>query len=164
TLPAVAGAGTLLVPAALAGRPGSQTAALAVAVVLLAWHVVVARAGGTRGRGVAGLATEAFGARAGQAAHALYFAGIASGQAAVAGAAGEFAADGRASAAVSAGVLAVAAACAHAGLLPGPPRRMRHVAVVRLTVVLLLTAAWWLLMPGCCPARPAECGMSRWCG
>ncbi|WP_245182099.1 hypothetical protein [Streptomyces montanisoli] len=142
TLLAVAGAGTLLVPAALAGRPGTQWAALAAGVVLLVWHVLVARAGGTRGRGVAGLAAEAFGPRAEVAVHVLYFAGIACGQAAVAGAAGEFAADGRAATVVSAAVLLVAGGCAHAGLLPGPGGR-----ATRLAAVLLLTAAWWLL-PG----------------
>ncbi|MGW2211318.1 hypothetical protein [Streptomyces sp. NPDC001781] len=142
TLLAVAGAGTLLVPAALAGRPGTQGAAAVAAVLLLAWHVLVARAGGTRGRGAAGLAAEAFGPRAGRAVHLLYFAGIACGQAAVAGAAGEFAADGPAATAVAAGVLLTAAACAHAGLLPAPRAR-----TVRLAAVLALTAAWWLL-PG----------------
>ncbi|MFF3323009.1 hypothetical protein [Streptomyces sp. NPDC002889] len=142
TLLAVAGAGTLLVPAALAGRPGTEAAALAVALVLLAWHVLIARAGGTRGRGAAGLVADVYGPRAGRAVHACYFAGIACGQAAVAGAAGEFAADGRAAGAVAAGVLAVAAGSAAAGLLPGPRGRR-----LRLAAVLLLTAGWWTL-PG----------------
>ncbi|MGW6564477.1 hypothetical protein [Streptomyces sp. NPDC054975] len=142
TLLAVAGAGTLLVPAALAGRPGTQAAALVVAVVLLAWHVLIARAGGTRGRGAAGLVTDVYGPRAGRAVHACYFAGIACGQAAVAGAAGEFAADGPAAGAVAAGVLAVGAGAAAAGRLPGPRGRR-----LRLAAVLLLTAGWWTL-PG----------------
>ncbi|MFI5801297.1 hypothetical protein [Streptomyces sp. NPDC051561] len=142
TLLAAAGAGTLLVPAALEGRAGAPFTASAVAAFLLAWYVLVARAGGTRGRGVAGLVAEAWGPVAGRAVHACYFTGIACGQAAVAGAAGEFAADGTAATLVAAAVLAVATGCAVSGVLPGPRGRR-----LRLVSVLALTAGWWLL-PG----------------
>ncbi|MGD9485977.1 hypothetical protein WDH52_22480 [Streptomyces sp. TRM70308] len=139
TLTGVLGAGTLLVPAALVGAPGAWGLSLAVAAGLALWCLLVAAAGGTRPGGAAALAGARLGPGAARLVHALYFGGIAAGQAALVTAAGQFAADGRAARWVAVGVLGGAAVCVAAGWTPPPlARRLRLAAVVLLAGVLWL--------------------------
>lgn len=133
TTRAVLGAGTLLVPAALAP---AQTVSLALAAVLFAWCLLLTAAGGTRTAGPTSFVERRLGPRAARAVQTLYFAGFATGQAAIASAAGEFAADGTTAHIVAAAVLTVAAALTQ---LQMPPWALRF----RLAAVLALTAAWW---------------------
>ncbi|MFD6417774.1 hypothetical protein [Streptomyces sp. NPDC060194] len=139
---AVLGAGSLLVPAALAPVPAAVPLGLAAA--LLGWHLLLTRAGGTVPGGPVAAAGRWGGPRLERALHAVYFGGFACGQAAVAAAAGEFAADGAAARWTALAVLAAGALGALAGTRP-PPLLLR----LRLGLVLLLCAAWasgWLAL------------------
>src|SRR5437763_6011076 len=139
---AVLGAGTLLVPAALAPLAKSGIASVAVAGVLLAWSLLIGVAGGTGGSGAAGFVRERLGPRMANVVHALYFAGFAVGQAVVVGAAGQFAAAGPTAVALGFGILLAAAALAVAGVtLPLAVRKAR-------TLVTLALALMWWLFPG----------------
>ncbi|OPG04526.1 hypothetical protein B1R27_24580 [Streptomyces sp. GKU 895] len=86
----VLGAGVLLLPAALA--PAPVGASVVVALVVIIWCLLVAGAGGTAQGGAVGFVRRRLGFRAARAVTGLYFAGFATGQAAVALTAGEFAA------------------------------------------------------------------------
>ncbi|MEW2412144.1 hypothetical protein AB0953_00145 [Streptomyces sp. NPDC046866] len=149
-LQGVLGLGVLLLPLGLA--PVDPAAVLAVAVASAGWCLLVSRAGGTAGAGAVGFVRERLGPRAGRAATALYFGGFATGQAAVALGAADFAcaaataagagaADGDSgwrSYAAAGGILAAAAG--HAWLTArGPSPAARR---LRLAAVLALAAGW----------------------
>ncbi|MGW0393165.1 hypothetical protein ACWDYJ_20155 [Streptomyces sp. NPDC003042] len=175
TLGSVLGLGALVLPAALAPAP-APWAGPALAAVLAGWCLLVAASGGTAAAGPVAFVRDRLGAAPARAVTALYFAGFATGQAAVALAAAEFAL-GDSGWNVSGGdsgwnfgtdsgwnfgtggvlTLAVAllvTAAAHAAYRPGvlSPAARR----IRLGAVLALAAAWWLL------GRPAETGPADW--
>lgn len=145
----VLGAGTLLVPAALGSAPGSAPASLLLAAALCLWCLLLAGAGGTE-EGPASFVARRLGPRAARAVQSLYFGGFAVGQAAVAAAAGEFAAGGGEARVLSFAVLAVAAVAATAGATL--PRRAQG---VRLAAVLVLVAFWWSGLLALPPSAPA---------
>ncbi len=136
---AVLGAGTLLVPAALAPVSKSGSASLVLAGALLAWALWVGAAGGTRGLGAAEFVRERAGPGVAYVVHGLYFGGFAIGQAVVVGAAGEFAGSGPTAYVLGVAVLLLAAVLAWAGVTPSPAVRS-----ARTVVVLALAALWWL--------------------
>ncbi|MFE6685077.1 hypothetical protein ACFVFQ_01225 [Streptomyces sp. NPDC057743] len=136
---AVLGAGTLLLPVALAPLAHSGAVSLVVAGALLVWSLLIGFAGGTRGSGPAGFVRARLGPRTTNVVHGLYFGGFAVGQAVVVGAAGQFVADGPAAAALGAVLLCLAAALAAAGVTPSPAVR-----TARLVATLALALVWWL--------------------
>ncbi|SNX62591.1 hypothetical protein SAMN06272735_4376 [Streptomyces sp. TLI_55] len=140
TLAAVLGAGALLLPAALAPVPVGYSAA--VALVVAAWCLLAARAGGTAQGGAVGFVRRRLGFRAARIVTGLYFAGFATGQAAVALTAGEFAARlGGDAYGWSVAVLLAAATWAtyRPRPLSTPVRRLR------LAAVLAAAGGWWAL-------------------
>ncbi|AZP19110.1 hypothetical protein EJC51_25385 [Streptomyces aquilus] len=155
TLAAVLGAGALLLPAALAPVPVGYSAA--VALVVAVWCLLVARAGGTARGGAVGFVRRRLGFRAARTVTGLYFAGFATGQAAVALTAGEFAARlGGDAYGWSVAVLLAAATWAtyRPRPLPTPVRRLRLAAVLTaaggwwaLGGAPDATASWWVLLP-----------------
>ncbi|NUO41319.1 MAG: hypothetical protein HOV82_04695 [Streptomyces sp.] len=155
TLAAVLGAGALLLPAALAPVPVGYSAV--VALVVAAWCLLVAWAGGTAQGGAVGFVRRRLGFGAARAVTGLYFAGFATGQAAVALTAGEFAARLWGDAyAWSVAVLLAAATWAtyRPRPLSTPVRRLRLAAVLAaaggwwaLGGVPDATASWWALLP-----------------
>ncbi|MFC9293288.1 hypothetical protein ACFTWH_02505 [Streptomyces sp. NPDC057011] len=150
TLGSVLGLGALLLPAALAPVPAPWTGAL-LAGVLAGWCLLVAAAGGTAGAGPVAFVRDRLGPGPARAVTALYFAGFATGQAAVALAAAGFAAggSGRPALLTAVAVLATAAGFAAYRPLSLSPRAGR----IRLGAVLALAAAWWLLGgPAAAPA------------
>ncbi|PWI16789.1 hypothetical protein DI272_23450 [Streptomyces sp. Act143] len=156
TLAAVLGAGALLLPAALAPVPVGYS--VAAVLVVAAWCLLVAAAGGTAGGGgAAGFVRRRLGFRAARAVTGLYFAGFATGQAAVALTAGQFAARLRGDAyAWSVAVLLAAATWAtyRPRPLSTPVRRLRPAAVLAAAGGWWAlggtpggTASWWVLLP-----------------
>ncbi|MFK0291995.1 hypothetical protein ACIQU6_16185 [Streptomyces sp. NPDC090442] len=139
---AVLGAGTLLLPVALAPLAHSGAVSLVVAGALLVWSLLVGSAGGTRGSGPAGFVRARLGPRTTHVVHGLYFGGFAVGQAVVVGAAGQFVADGPAAVALGLALLCLAAALAAAGVHLSPAVR-----TARLVATLALALVWWLF-PG----------------
>ncbi|MEU7279022.1 hypothetical protein AB0A69_09625 [Streptomyces sp. NPDC045431] len=143
TLVAVLGAGTLLLPAALAPAPHAPAVAVALAAALAGWCLLLAASGGTRAAGPVAFVRDRLGPGAGRTVTALYFGGFATGQAAVALSAGEFAARAWGPVgtpvpyAVAAVVLVTAAVAARSGAY-----LLRR---VRLAAVLVLAGAWWAL-------------------
>ncbi|MFD3538831.1 hypothetical protein ACFWUQ_04940 [Streptomyces sp. NPDC058662] len=159
TLGAVLGLGVLVLPAALA--PADPWTVTVLAGGLACWCLLVAASGGTARAGPVAFVRDRLGPAPARAVTALYFGGFATGQAAVALAAAEFAAgrpgwgggsdsgwgnssfdeSGWGVFALAAAVLATAAG--HAAYTPYPlsagARRLR------LGAVLGLAAAWWLL-------------------
>ncbi|KPI06403.1 hypothetical protein OV450_3773 [Actinobacteria bacterium OV450] len=163
-LGAVLGAGTLLLPAALAPASASRTG-IAVAAVLAGWCLLVAAAGGTEHSGPVAFVRGRLGPGPARAVTALYFGGFATGQAAVALGTAQFAAGALASAgvrgavtaaggdsgwrsyAVAAAVLGTAAVYAWCVPRPPSPTGQR----LRLAAVLALALAWRALggpLPG----------------
>ncbi|MBE8471369.1 hypothetical protein [Streptomyces justiciae] len=139
-LVAVLGAGVLLLPAALAPAPVGWS--VVVALVVIIWCLLVAGAGGTARGGAVGFVRRRLGFRAARVVTGLYFAGFATGQAAVALTAGEFAA--RVSG--DAFVWAVAALLAAATWATYRPRPLSTpVRRLRLAVVLATAGGWWAL-------------------
>jgi amino acid efflux transporter len=139
TLAAVLGAGALLLPAALAPVPAGYS--VLVAVVVVAWCVLIGAAGGSE-RGSVSVVRRRLGAGPARAVTALYFAGFATGQAAVALTAGEFAARLRGDAFLWAVVVlltAAAVATYRPRPLSTPVRRLR------LAAVLVAAGGWWAL-------------------
>ncbi|WP_444538750.1 hypothetical protein [Streptomyces sp. BR1] len=130
TLGAVLGLGVLLLPEALGRVP--PVTGLVLAVVLAGWCVLVARAGGTSAGGPVAFVRTRLGAGPARAMNALYFAGIATGQAAVALGAGRFV--GREPYVVAVAVLAVGAVWTPPGV----------VGRVRLWLVLGVAGVWCL--------------------
>ncbi|MBD0744120.1 hypothetical protein [Streptomyces sp. CBMA152] len=137
-LGAVLGLGVLLLPEALGRVP--PVTGLVLATVLAGWCVLVARVGGTSADGPVAFVRARLGGRSARAVNALYFAGIATGQAAVALGAGRFV--GREPYVVAVAVLAVGAVWTPPGV----------VCRVRLWLVLGAAAVWWL----CGPANPGS--------
>lgn len=150
TLGAVLGLGALLLPAALAPVPAPWAGA-ALAGVLAGWCLLVAAAGGTAGAGPVAFVRDRLGSGPARAVTALYFAGFATGQGAVALAAAGFATGdpGRPAFPVAVAVLVTAAGFAAYRPRSLSPRAGR----IRLGAVLALAAAWWLL-GGPEPASP----------
>ncbi|KUN24210.1 hypothetical protein AQJ23_21800 [Streptomyces antibioticus] len=155
TLAAVLGAGALLLPSALAPVPVGHSAVVALVVAL--WCLLVARAGGTARGGAVGFVRRRLGFRAARTVTGLYFAGFATGQAAVALTAGEFAARlGGDAYGWSVAVLLAAATWAtyRPRPLSTPVRRLRLAAVLAaaggwwaLGGAPDTTASWWVLLP-----------------
>ncbi|MFB7630282.1 hypothetical protein ACFC0M_04945 [Streptomyces sp. NPDC056149] len=139
---AVLGAGTLLLPVALAPLAHSGAVSLVVAGALLVWSLLIGAAGGTRGSGPAGFVRARLGPRTTNVVHGLYFGGFAVGQAVVVGAAGQFVADGPAAVALGVVLLCLAAGLAAAGANLSPAVR-----TARLVATLALALVWWLF-PG----------------
>ncbi|MFJ2824789.1 hypothetical protein ACIO7M_27265 [Streptomyces toxytricini] len=145
TLLGVLGAGLLVLPGVLGPVPARVVAAVAAA--LAGWCLLVAAAGGTDRRGPTAFVRDRLGPRAARAANALYFGGFATGQAAVALAAGGYAAaalapggdSGWRAHLVAAAVLAAAACRAWLGP-QGPSPAARR---LRLAAVAAVAAAWW---------------------
>ncbi|MFJ7261674.1 hypothetical protein ACIQV2_16070 [Streptomyces globosus] len=145
TLLGVLGAGLLVLPGVLGPVPAGTVAAVAAA--LACWCLLVAAAGGTDRRGPTAFVRDRLGPRAARAATALYFGGFATGQAAVALAAGGYAAaalapggdSGRRAHVVAAAVLAAAACRAWLGPRGPSPAARR----LRLAAVAAVAAAWW---------------------
>jgi GNAT superfamily N-acetyltransferase len=146
----VLGAGALLVPTAFAGAGNAPLVSLAVAGCLVLWSLLMSASGGSTAGGSVGFVRARLGDGAGTGLTAMYFAGFVVGQAAIAMAAGAYAA--RAAAPLLsgryAGPVAVVAgmavlALAAGGAIGGVPfssaaRR------VRLTCALALAVAGWL--------------------
>ncbi|WP_424212631.1 hypothetical protein ACN20G_11410 [Streptomyces sp. BI20] len=165
-LGAVLGAGTLLVPMALAPMPAPWAGPL-LTVALAGWCVLVARAGGTLERGPTEFVRARLGERAARLAVGLYYGGFALGQAAVALTVGALAVRAAAGlgfadpvdpegAALSPALVVLVAATAWAarpgrGLTP----RLRR---VRLVAVVVVAVLWWLL--GRPMAGPGSAGWS----
>jgi len=155
TLAAVLGAGALLLPSALAPVPVGHSAVVALVVAL--WCLLVARAGGTARGGAVGFVRRRLGFRAARTVTGLYFAGFATGQAAVALTAGEYAARlGGDAYGWSVAVLLAAATWAtyRPRPLPTPVRRLRLAAVLAaaggwwaLGGAPDATTSWWVLLP-----------------
>ncbi|WP_371643997.1 hypothetical protein OG974_20490 [Streptomyces sp. NBC_00597] len=148
TLGAVLGAGALLLPAALATRPGPWTG-IAVAAVLAGWCLLVAAAGGTADSGPVAFVRDRLGPGPARAATALYFGGFATGQAALALGAAEFALRDSGWRAFPVAAAILGSAAAYAWFAPrGPsPAGQR----LRLAAVLALAVAWRALggpLPG----------------
>ncbi|KOU15709.1 hypothetical protein ADK52_34675 [Streptomyces sp. WM6372] len=160
-LGAVLGAGALLLPAALAPRPGPWTG-VAVAGALAGWCLLVAAAGGTEDCGPVAFVRDRLGPGPARAATALYFGGFATGQAGVALGAAEFTPlgdSGWRAYAVAAGVLCSAAAyawCLPRGLSPAG-RRLRLAAVLALAVS-------WRALGGPLPGPGSDGWSGGWAG
>ncbi|WP_329336915.1 hypothetical protein OG866_21290 [Streptomyces sp. NBC_00663] len=154
-LVAVLGAGALLLPAALAPVPAGW--AVVVALVVIIWCLLVAGAGGTAQGGAVAFVRRRLGFRAARVVTGLYFAGFATGQAAVALTAGRFAARLWGDAFLwSVAVLLAAATWAtyRPRPLSTPVRRLRLAAVLAaaggwwaLGGVPDATASWWAVLP-----------------
>ncbi|NUP21290.1 MAG: hypothetical protein HOZ81_35535 [Streptomyces sp.] len=139
-LVAVLGAGALLLPAALAPVPVGWS--VVVALVVIVWCLLVAGAGGTARGGAVAFVRRRLGFRAARGVTGLYFAGFATGQAAVALTAGRFAARLWGDAFLwSVAVLLAAATWAtyRPRPLSTPVRRLR------LAAVLAAAGGWWAL-------------------
>lgn len=138
-LVAVLGAGALILPAALAPVPVGYS--VAVAVVVVVWCVLIGAAGGSE-RGAVSFVRRRLGARPARAVTALYFGGFATGQAAVALTAGQFAARVRGDAFLWAVVVLLTAAA----LATYRPRPLSTtVRRLRLAAVLAAAGGWWAL-------------------
>ncbi|MFD8790570.1 hypothetical protein [Streptomyces vinaceus] len=151
-LGAVLGAGALLLPAAFAPRPGPWTVpwtGIAVAGAVAGWCLLVALAGGTEDRGPVVFVRERLGPGPARAATALYFGGFATGQAAVALGAAEFALGDSGWRAYAGAALVLGSAAAYAWCVPrGPSPAARR---LRTAAVLALAVAWRALggpLPG----------------
>jgi amino acid efflux transporter len=149
---AVLGAGTLLIPTAFVGSGGAPLVSLVTAGCLLCWCLLIAAAGGSTDGGSVEFVRARLGDRAATALVAMYFAGFVVGQAAIATAAGGFAAQAAAplSAAGSARCAALAAAAAAAVLVAAAVAAARGVTLpptgqrLRLACALVLAGAAWL--------------------
>ncbi|MCC0097290.1 hypothetical protein K7B10_21390 [Streptomyces flavotricini] len=147
-LGAVLGAGALLLPASLGPRPGPWTW-VAVAGVLAGWCLLVAAAGGTEDSGPVAFVRDRLGPGPARTATALYFGGFATGQAAVALGAAEFALGDSGWRAYAVAALVLGSAAAYAWCVPrGPSPAWRR---LRLAAVLALAVSWRALggpLPG----------------